>query len=147
LTSRIELFHGPHPPGLATKARHACGGDGKLSADFSPPDANKGEVKFTFGNGARSDVAADRVSADGERYANGDIEFWIKGRKATLIMRGEGNLRGAMNRLEPRNASPLERSNRCLSVELHEPELKRRAQTPASARALGKVIELRIVSH
>jgi membrane-bound inhibitor of C-type lysozyme len=28
------------------------------------------------------------MSADSGRYANGDIEFWIKGRSATLAMNG-----------------------------------------------------------
>jgi membrane-bound inhibitor of C-type lysozyme len=74
-------------PALATEARYTCSGGGKLSANFSPPDAAKGEVKLTFDTG-RELALPQVMSADGGRYANADIEFWIKGQSATLTMNG-----------------------------------------------------------
>jgi membrane-bound inhibitor of C-type lysozyme len=74
-------------PALATEAHYTCRGGGKLSANFSPPDAAKGEVALTFGTG-RELTLPQVMSADGGRYADADIEFWIKGRSATLTMKG-----------------------------------------------------------
>jgi membrane-bound inhibitor of C-type lysozyme len=74
-------------PALATEARYACSGGGKLSANFSPPDAGKGKVKLTFDTG-RGLTLPQVMSADGGRYADADTEFWIKGRSATLTMKG-----------------------------------------------------------
>jgi membrane-bound inhibitor of C-type lysozyme len=74
-------------PALATEAHYTCSGGGRLSANFSPPDAAKSEVKLTFGTGRELKLPQVQ-SADGGRYANGDIEFWIKGQSATLTMSG-----------------------------------------------------------
>jgi membrane-bound inhibitor of C-type lysozyme len=74
-------------PARAAQAQYTCSGGGKLIADFSTPDANKGEVKITFGTG-RELTLPQALSADGGRYADADIEFWIKGRSATLTMKG-----------------------------------------------------------
>ena len=74
-------------PALATEAHYTCSGGGKLSADFSPPDAAKGEVKLTFDTGRELSLP-QVLSADGGRYANAGIEFWIKGQSATLTMNG-----------------------------------------------------------
>jgi membrane-bound inhibitor of C-type lysozyme len=74
-------------PALAAEARYACSGGGKLTAKFSPPGSPKGEVALTFGTGRELNLP-QVMSADGGRYANGDIEFWIKGRSATLTMNG-----------------------------------------------------------
>jgi membrane-bound inhibitor of C-type lysozyme len=74
-------------PALATEAHYTCSGGGKLSANFSPPDAAKGEVKLTFDTG-RELALPQVMSADGGRYANAGIEFWIKGQSATLTMSG-----------------------------------------------------------
>ena len=74
-------------PAFATEAHYTCSDGGKLSANFSPPDAAKGEVKLTFDTG-RELALPQVMSADGGRYANADIEFWIKGQSATLTMGG-----------------------------------------------------------
>jgi membrane-bound inhibitor of C-type lysozyme len=74
-------------PAVATEAQYTCSGGGKLSAHFSPPNAAKGEVKLTFSTG-RELALPQVLSADGGRYANAGIEFWIKGRSATLTMNG-----------------------------------------------------------
>lgn len=67
----------------AASANYTCSGGEKLTALFSPPDANGGRVKLTFGDGAVL-VLPQQVSADGGRYAGGGVEFWIKGQGATL---------------------------------------------------------------
>ena len=74
-------------PALATEAHYTCSGGGKLSADFSRSDTAKGAVKLTFDTG-RELALPQVLSADGGRYANAGIEFWIKGQSATLTMNG-----------------------------------------------------------
>ena len=70
-------------PALATDARYICSDGSKLTANFSPPDAAKGSVALTFATG-RELKLPQVTSADGGRYADADIEIWIKGRTATL---------------------------------------------------------------
>jgi membrane-bound inhibitor of C-type lysozyme len=71
----------------ATEARYNCSGGAKLTAKFSPPGAAKGHVELTFETG-RKITLPQVMSADGGRYANDDVEFWIKGRNATLTQNG-----------------------------------------------------------
>ena len=68
---------------FAASATYKCSGGVLLTAQFSPPNEAEGRVALTFGNG-RSLTLPQVVSADGGRYAAGDVEFWIKGRGATL---------------------------------------------------------------
>jgi membrane-bound inhibitor of C-type lysozyme len=86
LLSAVALIPFAGPAG-ATEAHYTCSGGGKLSANFSPPDAAKGEVKLTFDTGRELSLP-QVLSADGGRYANAGIEFWIKGKTATLTMSG-----------------------------------------------------------
>ena len=74
-------------PSYATEARYTCSGGDTFTADFPPPDAAKGVAKLSFGMG-RELTLPQVLSADGGRYANGDTEFWIKGRSATLTRNG-----------------------------------------------------------
>jgi membrane-bound inhibitor of C-type lysozyme len=74
-------------PAFATEAHYTCSDGSKLTANFSPPDAAKGNVALTFGTG-RELKLPQVLSADGGRYADADIEFWIKGQSATLTMKG-----------------------------------------------------------
>ena len=74
-------------PALATEAQYACSGGAKLTAEFSPPSAAQGRVTLTFATG-RKLTLPQVLSADGGRYANDGVEFWIKGRSATLTMNG-----------------------------------------------------------
>lgn len=74
-------------PADAAEAHYACSGGGKLTARFSPPGSPKGEVALTFDTGRALNLP-QVMSADGGRYANGGVEFWIKGRGATLTMNG-----------------------------------------------------------
>ena len=71
-------------PAVATEARYTCSGDSKLTAQFSPPDTAKGRVALTFGTG-RELKLPQVLSADGGRYADAGIEFWIKGQSATTL--------------------------------------------------------------
>ena len=80
----VVVFVGP---ALATGAHYTCSDGSKLAAKFSPPDTAKGSVALTFGTG-RELKLPQLLSADGGRYADADIEFWIKGRSATLTMKG-----------------------------------------------------------
>ena len=74
-------------PAYAAEARYTCSGGGRLTAKFSPPGSPKSKVALTFDKGRELDLP-QVLSADGGRYANADIEFWIKGRGATLTMNG-----------------------------------------------------------
>ena len=80
----ILAWAGPAP---AVEAQYTCRDSGKLTAQFSPPGTTRGKVKLSFGTGRELNLP-QVMSADGGRYANGDIEFWIKGRSATLTMSG-----------------------------------------------------------
>lgn len=71
----------------ATEARYECSGGTRLTAQFSPPDAQAGRVTLTFDTG-REMILPQVVSADGGRYAGDGVEFWIKGRNATLTRGG-----------------------------------------------------------
>ena len=74
-------------PALATEAYYTCSDGSKLTADFSPPETGHGSVALTFGTGRELELP-QVLSADGGRYADADIEFWIKGRSAVLSMKG-----------------------------------------------------------
>ena len=71
----------------ATEAHYACNGGTKVTAQFSPPGTAMGRVALTFENG-QTVVLPQVMSADGGRYANSDVEFWIKGREASLTHSG-----------------------------------------------------------
>jgi membrane-bound inhibitor of C-type lysozyme len=83
LLSALIPFAGP---AIAIEAHYTCIGGGKLSANFSPPDA-KGKVKLTFDTGRELSLP-QVLSADGGRYAKAVNEFWTKGQSATLTMNG-----------------------------------------------------------
>jgi membrane-bound inhibitor of C-type lysozyme len=72
----------------ATEALYACSGGEKLTARFSPPGAGTGTVALTFETG-ESITLPQVKSADGGRYADKRLEFWIKGKNATLTRDGD----------------------------------------------------------
>ena len=75
-------------PALANDVRYSCDGGTQLTAAFSPPGASAGNVVLVFA-GASDKLTLPQVkSADGGRYANADVEFWIRGRDATLMRGG-----------------------------------------------------------
>lgn len=68
-------------------------GDGtRLTANFSLPGAAPGRVVLRMA-GAQGKITLPQVmSADGGRYANDRVEFWIKGRSATLVRGGHSQV-------------------------------------------------------
>jgi membrane-bound inhibitor of C-type lysozyme len=72
----------------ATEALYTCSGGDHLMARFTPPGKVKGRVTLNFAGSGRSIVLPQVLSADGGRYANTRIEFWNKGRGATLTRQG-----------------------------------------------------------
>jgi membrane-bound inhibitor of C-type lysozyme len=73
-----------------TKPFHYTCADGrKLQATFSPPDASMGSVRLVYSGSSTEVVLPQAVSASGSRYTKGDVEFWIKGRGATLTRAGK----------------------------------------------------------
>ena len=74
-------------PAGAIEARYRCSRGAKLTAQFSPASAAHGRVTLTFATG-RKLTLPQVLSADGGRYANDGVEFWIKGRDTTLTMKG-----------------------------------------------------------
>jgi membrane-bound inhibitor of C-type lysozyme len=72
----------------ATEARYAYSGGAILTARFSPPSTQTGTVALTFETG-ETIVLPQVISADGGRYAGKGVEFWIKGKSATLTRNGD----------------------------------------------------------
>ncbi len=72
----------------ATEAQYICDGGARLTAQFSPPAVPNGRATLIFGSG-RKVVLPQVMSADGGRYAKNNIEFWIKGKGATLTQGGK----------------------------------------------------------
>lgn len=67
----------------ATSATYRCSDGTSFTARFSSPGYATGQAELTFGNGG-SLTLPQAVAADGGRYAVGNVEFWIKGKNATL---------------------------------------------------------------
>ncbi len=68
----------------ATEARYDCSGGTELTVQFSPPGATDSHAVLTFAGSGTSIALPQVMSADGGRYADDKIEFWIEGRNATL---------------------------------------------------------------
>jgi membrane-bound inhibitor of C-type lysozyme len=47
-----------------------------------------GSVKLVYAGSSTETTLPQALSADGGRYAQGDVEFWIKGNGATLTRAG-----------------------------------------------------------
>ena len=67
---------------------YTCADGTKLQATFSPPGTTTGSVKLVYSGSSSEMVLPQALSADGGRYTEGDMEFWIKGRGATLTRAG-----------------------------------------------------------
>ena len=76
-------------PSLAVKASYTCTGGTRLSADFSPPGSSAGNVVLTISGTSGKITLPQVISADGGRYANDTMEFWIKGKGGTLTRDGK----------------------------------------------------------
>jgi membrane-bound inhibitor of C-type lysozyme len=68
---------------------YTCADGTRLQATFSPPSSSPGAVKLVFARPPAEMTLPQALSADGGRYAQGDVEFWIKGQGATLTRAGK----------------------------------------------------------
>jgi len=68
---------------------YTCADGTRLQATFSPPSSASGSVKLVFAGSSTQTILPQAVSADGGRYTQGDVEFWIKGQGATLARAGK----------------------------------------------------------
>ncbi|WP_424630636.1 MliC family protein [Bradyrhizobium sp. SYSU BS000235] len=73
----------------ATEASYSCSRGTKLNAQFSAPGVSPGHAVLTFRGSQRRLALPQVMSADGGRYANDKVEFWIRGRDATLTRNGK----------------------------------------------------------
>lgn len=71
-------------PATAADVKYDCVDGTKLTVTFSPPAVTPGSAVLHFTNSPEPITLPQSVSADGGRYAAGDIEFWITGNQATL---------------------------------------------------------------
>ena len=81
------MLMGPVTSAWATEANYHCADGTTVNAIFSAP-GRAGSVQLTFSRKAKSVELPQALSADGGRYADGDIEFWIKGKTARLTRAG-----------------------------------------------------------
>jgi membrane-bound inhibitor of C-type lysozyme len=72
----------------AIEARYVCDKGARINVQFSPPSMALGRATLTFASGDKV-VLPQVMSADGGRYANSQIEFWIKGKGARLTRDGK----------------------------------------------------------
>jgi membrane-bound inhibitor of C-type lysozyme len=81
------MLIGPVSSALATEANYRCTDGTTVKAVFGAP-GQAGSVQLTFARKAKSVELPQALSADGGRYADGDTEFWIKGKTARLTRAG-----------------------------------------------------------
>jgi membrane-bound inhibitor of C-type lysozyme len=84
----LALLAGMTAKAFSIEASYICSGGVSLEASFSEPGVSPGSVVLSFAD--MGEIALPQVmSADGGRYAQGDMEFWIKGDGATLTRNGK----------------------------------------------------------
>ena len=71
----------------AIEAAYRCADGTAIRAVFSAPGPT-GSVRLTFAGKGGSVSLPQAPSADGGRYADNDMEFWIKGKTARLTRAG-----------------------------------------------------------
>jgi membrane-bound inhibitor of C-type lysozyme len=72
---------------FAAETAYRCADGTAVQAVFSAPGPT-GSVRLTFAGQRRPLKLPQVLSADGGRYANGAMEFWIKGNAARLTRAG-----------------------------------------------------------
>jgi membrane-bound inhibitor of C-type lysozyme len=72
-----------------TPVHYTCADGTKLQATFSPPNTSIGSVKLVYAGSSTEMTLLQALSADGGRYTQADVEFWIKGKGATLTRAGK----------------------------------------------------------
>ncbi len=78
---------GPASSVLAAEAAYRCADGTAVKAAFSP-SSSAGSVRLTFAGKGPPVTLSQVLSADGGRYANDDMEFWITGKTARLTRTG-----------------------------------------------------------
>jgi membrane-bound inhibitor of C-type lysozyme len=68
------------------EATYRCADGSKVVVRFETPASGPGRVVLEFGS--KTMTLPQVLSADGGRYAGGNVEFWIKGRGATFTFAG-----------------------------------------------------------
>lgn len=81
------LLMGPVSSASAIEVNYRCADGTAVNAVFSAP-GQPGSVQLTFSRSAKSVELPQVLSADGGRYADRDVEFWIKGKTARLTRAG-----------------------------------------------------------
>ena len=81
------VVFGPACSAVAAEATYRCADGTSVRATFSAP-APTGSVHLAFAGKRRPITLPQVPSADGGRYASGDMEFWIKGQMARLTRAG-----------------------------------------------------------
>ena len=71
-----------------TKANYRCDDGTRLVATFKTPPSGPGSLTLKFPSSGKKIVLPQKMSADGGRYAAKNIQFWVKGEKATFTRNG-----------------------------------------------------------
>jgi membrane-bound inhibitor of C-type lysozyme len=78
----------PPNAAFAQSVNYVCSDGIRLTATFSTPGPTPGSVILVI-DGVDANLTLPQVkSADGGRYANDGVEFWIRGRDATFTRGG-----------------------------------------------------------
>ena len=78
---------GPVSSAFAAEAAYRCADGTSVRAVFNT-GAPLGSVQLKFAGRGRTVSLPQALSADGGRYADGNMEFWIKGKTARLTRAG-----------------------------------------------------------
>jgi membrane-bound inhibitor of C-type lysozyme len=76
----------------STPVLYTCADGTKLQARFSSPTTSMGSVKLVYAGSSTETMLPQAISAEGGRYAQNDVEFWIKGNGATLTRAGTSTI-------------------------------------------------------
>ena len=85
----LVVLVGTAMPALAVEATYECSAGTRLTADFSRPGVSPGQAVLAISGSPGKITLPQVMSADGGRYANDTMEFWIKGRGATFTRGGK----------------------------------------------------------
>ena len=87
LTLVCLALAGPVSSASAAEAAYRCADGTAVRAVFSAPGPT-GSVRLTFAGKGANVTLPQAPSADGGRYADSGMEFWIKGKTARLTRAG-----------------------------------------------------------
>ena len=75
-------------PSQADEFRYTCDDGVQLSVTFSSEGSGPGSARLIFAGSSATIDLPQVLSADGGRYAQNGMEFWIKGNSARLTRSG-----------------------------------------------------------